>query len=288
MTWLVTGAGGLLGRALLARAEARGEPVIGLTRAQLDIAEGEAFEAVLDRVRPLAVINAAAFSQVDRAETERQAAWRANALGPARLAQACAARNIGLIHVSTEQVFDGSGDRPWRETDPTAPLNHYGRTKAEGEAAVLASGAHGLVVRTSWLFGHGAENFLAAILKAARTQPELRVVSDQIGRPTPVASLADFLLEAAGRLAQGHCPAGRLVHFAGAPAVSRLEFARAIVDAARLTSPPTISGVATADWPAAAARPLNAVLDLDRLESDWGVAAPDWRPALALLLDKGH
>lgn len=262
---VVTGAAGRLGRALVAGG---GAAVVGLDRAALDITDRQAVDAALDALRPAAVINAAAMTAVDRAEHDRDAAFAVNAAGAAGLAAACAARGIALVHVSTDHVFDGRAERPYREDDPTGPPNVYGASKLAGEQAVLAAG--GTVVRTSWLFGGAGDphGFVAEIARAARRGIPLRVTDDQHGCPTFAGDLADALLVLA------RDPPGGVWHYAGEGATTRHGFACRIVESLGLAV--EVTPVATAEHAAAAARPRYAVLDTTRIRA-LGITPRPWR-----------
>ena len=249
MRLLVTGGRGQLGRSLAARA----------TWAP-DIDE-------LDITKPIdlpdcdLVINAAAYTAVDKAETERDAAFAINRDGAANLARACRARGVRLLHVSTDYVFDGTGTRPYREDDPVAPQSVYGASKAEGERAVLELG--GTVVRTSWLFGEGGPSFVHTMLRLARERPSLRVVADQHGCPTYAGDLADALLALAGT------PAG-IYHYCNDGATTWYAFAQAIVGSAVRVDP-----ITTADYPTPAKRPAYSVLDTTKVRA-LGIIPPHW------------
>lgn len=286
---LVTGAGGQVGRALCALAAAQGVPCRGLDHAALDIGDAGAVSACLRDSRPRVLVNAAAWTDVDGAERHPEAAFAANRDGPAVLAAACAAAGIPLLHLSTDHVFDGAGERPWREDDALSPLGAYGRSKAAGEAAVRAALARHLVLRTSWVFSAGDGNFASAILARARAGGELAVVGDQVGGPTPAAALAEALLALARRVLAGDELPWGTYHLAGLPFVSRHAFAAAIVEGALarglLSSRPRLREIARHDWPGSALRPANARLDSTRAARDLGLAAPDWREGLAAVLD---
>lgn len=292
MAVLVTGAGGQVGRELLrlAALEAGLPAVAGLDRAALDITRADAVAAALRQHAPRLVINAAAWTDVEGAERSPDAAFAANRDGPAVLAAACAAAGIPLLHLSTDHVFDGQGERPWREDDTLAPLGAYGRSKAAGEAAVRERLREHLILRTSWVFGRHGHNFVHAVLARARQGEALRVVEDQVGGPTPARALAAALLALAARHCRGDALPWGTYHLAGQPFVSRLELAAAILAGAcrrgLLPAPVPLRAIAAADWPGAALRPANARLDGRRAAAELGLAAPDWRSGLAQLLDE--
>jgi dTDP-4-dehydrorhamnose reductase len=274
---LLFGATGQVGREILRRAGA-GRPVEALDRRDADLADPAACAARVAASTAPVVINAAAYTAVDRAETEEALARRVNADAPGAMAAAAAARGAAFLHVSTDYVFDGAGDRPWREDDAPNPLSAYGRTKLAGERAVAAAGGAHAIVRTSWVHaGHGA-NFVRTMLRAGRARPRLTVVDDQLGGPTPAGAVADALLAIGDALARGGGAPG-LYHFAGAPPVSWRVFAEAIFRHSAGPAP-EIAPILTADWPAAAPRPLYGVLDCARIAAAFGIAQPDWRDTL--------
>lgn len=281
---LILGAGGQVGRATLAALARAGRPVVGLNRSELDITDSAAVEAAFARIRPAAAINAAAYTAVDRAEAEPEAAEAANARAPGLIAAAARRHDAALIHLSTDYVFDGRKGAPYDEADPTAPLSAYGRGKRAGEEAVLRSGVQGLVVRTSWLLSTGG--FVGAILSRAQAGEALQVVQDQTGRPTLVDDLAEALavLAQAERLPE---PA-RIYHYAGAIDATWFEVADVLLDAlsARTgAARPALTGIATAAWKAPAPRPPDSRLDSRRIAADFGVQSRDWRDAAPGLVE---
>jgi dTDP-4-dehydrorhamnose reductase len=286
---LVTGAAGQLGRALLAAAPAATR-VVACTRADLDIGDADAVEDTLARERPQLLINAAAYTAVDRAEDDRDAAWRGNAEAPGHLARSCARLGIRLLHVSTDFVFDGSRSTPYPPDAEARPLGVYGASKRAGEEAVLASGVDGLILRTGWVYSAGGGNFLATMLRLHRERDELAVVSDQVGTPTAARTLAHALWAAAAR------PALRgIYHCSDAGVCSWYDFAVAIGEeaAARglLESPARVRPIATEDYPTAAKRPSYSVLDKRATWRDFAMDPLHWRAALRLTLaelDRSH
>ena len=290
MTILVTGGAGQLAQAL-ARARPDGVSLVG--RPVFDFDRPETVAAAVRRARPALVINAAAFTAVDAAETDSAAARRANAEGPGLLAEACARAGAQLIHVSTDYVFDGCKGAPYTEDDATAPTGLYGATKLDGERAVLAAHPGAVILRTSWVYARAGRNFLLTMLGAARRLPALRVVADQHGCPTNADDLAAAALAVADRLlsashdktrtgAQGEHLAG-IYHAAGQGETTWHGFATAIfAEAGRHGWPvPTVEPIATSDWPTPARRPADSRLDCSKLERVFGVRLPDWRDSLA-------
>ncbi|MBK6466104.1 MAG: dTDP-4-dehydrorhamnose reductase [Rhodobacter sp.] len=229
-----------------------------------------------------AVINAAAWTAVDKAEAEEAAATVVNGDAPAAMGRACAAQGIPFLQVSTDYVFDGSGDRAFRPDDPTGPQGAYGRSKLAGEIGVRGSGARHLILRTSWVVSAHGTNFVKTMLRLGRERDALSVVADQIGGPTPAAAIADALLTAAGALVAGH--PGGTHHFAGAPDTTWADFARAIMARAGLAC--TISDIPSSAWPTPARRPANSRLDCSAFTSAFGIARPDWRAGLDDILQE--
>lgn len=278
------GGSGLVGRSLQTALAAHGGfAVAAPLRRQADIGDAAAIERVFCRFRPHIVINAAAYTDVDKAQCERTAAEAANAKGVRHLAAAAARHGAFLIHLSTDYVFDGGQSRPYRENDAAAPLNVYGASKLAGEQAVLDY-PRGLVLRTSWVFGRHGRNFVRTVLQLAHSGRPLRFAADQTGTPTAAADLAAALVRLSERLpTEGNAPCG-LFHYAGAPAVSRCDFARAVLSEAvrqqLLPDMPDIAAVPAADFQTAAVRPANSALDSRRLQTAYGIEPSDWRRAL--------
>lgn len=279
MRLLLLGGSGQVGREIRALA-GPDLAVTVLPRAAADLAEpgaaAAALAAALGSGGTDAVVNAAAFTAVDRAEAEEALAFRVNGAAPGALARAAAAAGVPFLHVSTDYVFDGRPGRAWTEADAPAPLSAYGRSKLAGEAAVRAAGGRHAVLRTAWVFSAHGTNFVRTMLRLGAERAELRVVDDQRGGPTPAAAVAGALLVLARALAAGH--PGGLWHYAGVPETSWCGFARAILAAAGL--PARVVPIASADWPSPARRPANSVLDCGRIARDFGLAPPDWRAAL--------
>jgi dTDP-4-dehydrorhamnose reductase len=268
---LVTGAKGMLGQAVVAEATARGHDVDARGRDALDITDLDAVRATLAERRPDVVLNCAAWTDVDGAETEEEAARAINAVGPGHLATAAEAAGAFLVHVSTDYVFDGSSKRgeAWVESDPVAPLGAYGRTKLEGEQRIAAAGDGHAIVRTAWLFGPGGRNFVDTMRRLGAERDELQVVADQVGCPTYTGHLAEALLEIAERRAAG------IHHAAGGGACSWFDLALATFDATGTRV--RVTPVTTDAFPRPAARPAWSVLGSERPDA---VRLPDWRDGL--------
>jgi dTDP-4-dehydrorhamnose reductase len=213
---------------------------------------------------------------VDRAETEEAAATVVNGHAPGAMAQACATANLPFIHISTDYVFDGTGDAPLTQDHPPQPGSAYGRSKLAGEEAIRESGAHHLILRTSWVVSAHGANFIKTMLRLGATRDALNVVCDQIGGPTPAASIADALYRVAKQMADGQ--SGGTYHFSGAPDTSWADFARTIMAEASLNC--QISDIPTEDYPTPASRPLNSRMDCSTLKRDFGIDRPDWRHEL--------
>jgi len=278
MKLLATGGAGQLATALAAR----GVPTIG--RPEFDFARPETLAAALATHTPELVINAAAYTAVDAAESDEAAALQANRDGPAELARLCAARGIGLIHISTDYVFDGTKPTPYLEDDPVAPLGAYGRSKLAGELAVLAACPRALVLRTAWVYAATGRNFARTMLAAAQRTRHLRVVADQKGNPTAATDLAAAILAIAARIAAtGWRDEYRGVfHAAGSGEATWHGFATAIFAAATQhgIAPPVIDAIATADWPTQARRPANSRLNCDKLARTFHHRLPPWQQTL--------
>ncbi len=258
----------------------RAPGAVFLGRDQADLSDPAACAAAIRAHGPAAVINVAAWTAVDRAETEEAAATVVNGDAPGAMARQCAALDIPFLHVSTDYVFDGSGSAPWQPGDATGPLGAYGRSKLAGEVAVRAAGGRHLILRTSWVFSAHGANFVKTMLRLGASRPGLRVVGDQIGGPTPAADIAAALLTAAAALRDG--AEGGTHHFAGQPETSWAGFARETFVRAGLAV--TVEEIATEDYPTPARRPLNSRLDCTALTTAFGIPAPDWRAGLAQVI----
>jgi dTDP-4-dehydrorhamnose reductase len=285
---LLTGGSGQLATALEAAARQRGLPVRRIGRPEFDFDRPATIDAAFAAAAPALVVNAAAYTAVDAAESDPAGAMRANRDGPARLAALCAAAGIPLIHISTDYVFDGAKGAPYVETDAPAPAGVYGATKLAGEHAVLATCPQSVVLRTSWVYAPTGKNFLRTMLNAGAKNPRLRVVADQRGSPTAAADLAEAILATAERLAGG-APADAfgLYHACGSGWTTWHGFAVAIFEeAARYGAPvPAVDAIATADWPTPARRPADSRLDCGKLARVFGVRLPPWRDSLARTID---
>lgn len=274
---LLFGAGGQLGQELVARATFRSVPLQALTRAEIDIADEAAVRGAIARARPSVIVNAAAYTKVDKAESEPDAARRANAIAPALLARAARAADAALVHISTDYVFDGSKTGAYTEADPVSPLGVYGRSKAEGEDAVRAALPRHLIVRTSWVYGAYGHNILKTVLRLAAERDELRFVADQRGCPTSTHDLAEAILGIAPRLAARE-PLSGTYHFAGTGATTWHGFVERVVaaQAAFTGRRPRVTPITTADYPTPARRPANSELDSSLFAATFGIRAAPW------------
>ena len=259
--------------------------VIALGRAQADLSDPAACGVAIVAHAPDVVINAAAYTAVDKAEEEEALAHVINADAPGVMAQTCAARGIPMVHISTDYVFAGTGQAAWQETDPNAPQNAYGRTKLAGEQAVIASGARAVILRTSWVFSAHGNNFVKTMLRLSDTRDALSVVEDQIGGPTPAADIAATCLRIAQAMVNGQ--GAGIYHYAGAPATSWADFARARFEQAGREV--AVTGIPTVDYPTPASRPLNSRMEGAKLLTDFGITPSDWKAGLrAVLKELGH
>jgi dTDP-4-dehydrorhamnose reductase len=248
-----------------------------LGRDRADLTDPAACAAAIRAHAPQAVINAAAWTAVDQAETEEEAATLINGAAPTAMAQACAALNIPFVHISTDYVFDGAGNAPFAPDHPTAPLGAYGRSKLAGEAGVRAAGGPHAILRTSWVFSAHGANFVKTMLRLSETRDALTVVADQVGGPTPAAAIADACLAIAAQLQADPAKTGTY-HFSGQPDVSWADFARAIFDLSDRKV--AVTDIPTSAYPTPARRPKNSRMDCGLTETTFGIARPDWRQGL--------
>lgn len=292
MNTLLFGANGQLGAALR-RTLRNPEELTAMGRAECDLSDRTAILQVLERVQPRLIINAAADTDVDGVERRRTSAFAVNAAAPAAMADWAVKNERALIHYSTEYVYDGSGQRPWHEEDPSEPLNVYGESKLEGDRAVRRSGAAALILLTAWLYDEAGSNFMNAVLQQAEAREEIRVVSDQIGAPTSAALLADTtlqILDSSGGDVMGMFRQTEgCVNVTATGATSRHGFAEAIVKEARASGVELavrcIRAVSSDAYPSVAKRPLNSRLSLTRLAQSFGIRPPDWRLDLKAVLE---
>lgn len=285
---LVIGGSGQLGMELTQAVLPVGWRQSAPAREQLDLTDASTIAAFVGAERPQIIINASAYTGVDKAETEPDLAFALNCDGPAALARAAKAVDAALVHVSTDYVFSGEGDRAYIESDAKAPLGVYGRSKSEGEDAVLASGARAAIVRTSWVFSSHRANFVKTMLRLGETREEVSVVADQHGRPTSARDLAVTCLALAQHLHERKTNAEGVFHFANAGDTTWADFAEAIFTGAheRGRPPVRVKRIATADYPTPAQRPANSRLDTSKISALFGHPPRPWRLALEECLDE--
>lgn len=289
MKVLLLGGNGQVGRELRRSLPALGEVIVA-TRdgrgadAIADLDRPDSLPALIEGLAPDVVVNAAAYTAVDEAETDADAAFRVNAEAPAAIARACMATDALLVHYSTDYVFNGQAKRPYREDDPTDPLGVYGASKLAGENAIRASRVRHAILRTAWVYAAHGKNFLLTMLRLAAERDELRVVADQFGAPTPAAWIADATSDV---LRHGIAASGTW-HLTAHGDTNWHEFATAIMDEAHalglLQHQPRVLPITTAEYPTPARRPAYSVLDTTRLQRDFGIAPPDWRDGLTQTL----
>ncbi|MCF7529994.1 dTDP-4-dehydrorhamnose reductase [Neisseria lisongii] len=284
MRILLTGSKGQLARCFRDRLPEDWE-LIATDSASLDITDSKAVRQMVHSFQPDAIVNAAAFTAVDKAESEKESAFATNAAAVAHLAQAAREAQARFIHISTDYVFDGNGKSPYRESDPTNPENVYGKSKLAGELLALAAYADSLIIRTSWVFSEYGHNFVKTMLKLGGERESLSIVNDQIGNPTYAGDLADAIV----RLLKETTPPRGIYHFCGNRPVSWYEFAQAVFQTASQlngTPVPQLSAVSSEQYPTPAARPAYSVLDCHKIQNEFGIAPSDWQKALNDILRK--
>ncbi len=283
MKILVVGRQGQVAQSIAAAGIGAGLDVVALGRPELDLTAPDSVEVALAGARPDIVVNAAAYTAVDKAEQERDAAFAINAHGPERLAQACAAAGLPLVHISTDYVFDGSKPTPYAESDPTAPLGVYGSSKLAGEHRIAAVLTEHVILRTAWVVSPYGNNFVKTMLRLAETRDSLGVVDDQLGSPTYAPHLAEAILAVARRTtAEPGDGIWGTYHAAGSGEATWCEVAREVFrcSVAAGDRPCEAKAITTADYPTPARRPANSRLDCSKLKSTFGIALPDWRQGI--------
>jgi dTDP-4-dehydrorhamnose reductase len=274
---LVFGGNGQLGQELTRLAAARSLPMHALPHDEADIADSRAVAAAIARWKPALLVNAAAYTKVDLAETNTEEARKGNEIGPAVLARGCAAGEIPMVHVSTDYVFDGSKQEPYREADPVCPISAYGRSKVAGEAAVRGALKHHVILRTAWVYSEFGQNFLKTMLRLAETRDELRIVADQHGSPTSAREIAEAILHLAPLLLRDQKLSGTY-HFTAEGFTTWHGFASRIVEiAAPITGRnPRVMPIQTTDYPTPAKRPANSRLDCRLFVQTFGFTPRHW------------
>lgn len=255
--------------------------LISLDREAADLKDPAACAAQIDATDADIIINAAAYTAVDKAEDEPDLAYTINSDAPGAMAQAAAARRLPFLHISTDYVFDGRGSNAWNEGDETAPLGTYGRSKLAGEQAVIQAGGPHVILRTAWVHAAHGNNFLRTMLRVGAARDKLTVVDDQFGGPTAAGDIAQTLFTIAGAFHQGRGTTG-IYHYCGQPAVSWCDFAREIFGQAGMST--EVAPIPSSDWPTPAPRPANSVLDCAKIMRDYGIEQPDWRQSLTKIL----
>jgi dTDP-4-dehydrorhamnose reductase len=281
---VIIGSGGQLGWELVRQSGGRKMDFHALDFPEIDITDPASVKARLEPAGARVVVNAAAYTAVDRAESEPKTAFAVNREGPAHLAAFCAAHGAALVHISTDYVFNGLKKGAYRESDPTAPLGVYGRSKADGEEEVRRRLERHVIIRTAWLYGVYGPNFVKTMVRLAREQESLRVVADQRGCPTFAADLAEAVLEICRRVLNDERDLWGTYHYCGAGAASWHEFATAAIDTARRHEPlqvKRIEAITTEQYPTPARRPPNSVLDCGRMGERLGIRPRPWRESLA-------
>jgi dTDP-4-dehydrorhamnose reductase len=292
MRILITGATGQVGLALASRLQGTGSLIVTDRRA-LDLSQPGSIAAVLDRLAPELIVNTAAYTAVDKAEDDKELAQIVNAEAPGIMARWAVEKRVPLIHFSTDYVFDGSGNRPWREEDRAAPLSTYGKSKLAGEEAIRRARGDSLIVRTSWIYAAKGTNFLRTIARLARERTELRVVDDQIGAPTPASLVAHAVTQMLKGGTESFralaAKSGGVVHLASAGETSWHGFAEAIVQGLRARGMPLaaerVVPITTEEFATRAMRPANSRLNLDRLRTIFGIVPAPWQETLSPELD---
>lgn len=282
MKVLITGRNGQVAQALLSSLAGLGE-LTCLGRAELDLSDAQAIRQRVRTLRPDLIINAAAYTAVDQAETDADNAFAINAVAPGVLAEEAKALGVPLIHYSTDYVFDGSKASPYREDDEPQPLGVYGQSKLAGEQAITAAGGDYLILRTSWVYSLYGRNFLLTMQRLLQEREELRVVSDQVGAPTWAGTIADTTRALIEQWQQGTPGPWGTYHLTGLGETSWFGFAEAIGEQLRSTGKPCarLVPIASSEYPTPAQRPLNSRLDCSRLQTAWNVRLPTWQGALA-------
>jgi dTDP-4-dehydrorhamnose reductase len=285
MKAFVFGAAGQLGYELMRQGNALSLDIQGVDLPQTDITDLRQVTSVIADYQPLLVINAAAYTNVDGAESEPEVAMAVNKDGPANIARACAENKIPLIHISTDYVFDGKKGTPYQETDPVSPIGVYGRSKAEGESSLRSVIGEHIILRTAWLYGFHGHNFVKTIMKLAREKDEIRVVSDQYGSPTSAADLAETILSMANIIRQNSAISWGTYHYCGRGITSWYEFAQAIVDLCQRhgkVKTTRVDPIKTVDYPTRVERPSYSALDCTLINKHFGISPKAWQDSLAI------
>ncbi|OOF67561.1 dTDP-4-dehydrorhamnose reductase [Rodentibacter caecimuris] len=281
--FLITGANGQVGYSLTQQLQGK-HKILATDRGDLDITDQSAVKNVVENFLPDVIINAAAYTAVDRAETEVELSEAINVKGPQYLAEAAKSIGAAILHISTDYVFDGQRTGKYKETDDTDPQGIYGKTKLAGEQAVVKANDKFIVLRTAWVFGEHGNNFVKTMLRLSKVRDSLGVVGDQIGGPTYAGDIATTLVNIAEKIIVGEEIQYGIYHFTGEPYVSWYDFAKVIFDKAVsqnvLEKSPLLKAITTADYPTPAKRPANSCLDLTKIQQVFGIQPSDWKKAL--------
>ncbi|MGV3225628.1 dTDP-4-dehydrorhamnose reductase [[Pasteurella] aerogenes] len=281
--FLITGAKGQVGHCLTEQLTGKAE-ILAVDRDELDITDQSAVNKIVKTFKPDVIINAAAHTAVDRAESEVELSEAINVKGPQYLAEAANEIGAVILHISTDYVFEGTGSGEYKEDDKTNPQGVYGRTKLAGEITVQQANPRSIILRTAWVFGEHGHNFVKTMLRLAKDRDSLGIVGDQFGGPTYAGDIAKALIEIANQILAGKEDAFGVYHFTGKPYVSWYEFAKAIFAEAELQNvlekSPLVNSIATSDYPTPAKRPANSRLDLTKIKQTFGIEPSDWQKAL--------
>lgn len=285
MKILLTGANGQVGYCLQQQLSESGWDFEALTRDELDITDTDAVNNVVVRIQPDIIINAAAYTAVDKAEQEQERVYAINRDGPSNLARAAKSINAAIVHISTDYVFAGDATGTYSEEDVTAPQGVYGQSKLEGEDAVIAANDKHIILRTAWVFGEHGNNFVKTMIRLGRSRDNLGIVADQEGGPTYAGDIASTILAIAKRYADGKPTPWGIYHYSGSPHISWFGFAQHIfaeVEQAGIYAKPIpqLNAITTADYPTPAKRPANSKLDCSKIKHAFGLPPSDWQSAL--------
>ncbi len=286
MKLLVTAAQGQVGHALTTQKKDSTIEIISLPRQQLDITDPISLQSAIEQVKPDVLVNAAAYTAVDKAESDTAAAYRVNETGAENLARACKQIGISLIHISTDYVYSGEKVQPYTEDDATGPLNVYGASKLAGDRAIAAILEEHIILRTSWVFGLHGNNFVKTMLRLGKERDELRIIDDQRGGPTAAEDIAITILTLCQAI-QSRKAAWGLYHYSGQPTTSWFGFATAIFNRAKAMGfdlGVSVKPIPSTDYPTPATRPKSTILDCSKLKNRYNIDQPDWRERLDAII----